>query len=132
MGVILTFFIFAMIISTILLIIGLVHTQDKAMTIIGVIGFFISLIVLGNFVPQTTIISDTYYLPCELVAVNNDVKFFEDESGNIWQWEDDKYYSMDTLYLLTMNANSTYTDKTDDIVQVVWQLGGEEVDNSVG
>lgn len=130
-GIVLTIFIVTLVGGTILLLVGLIQKDDKVMSWIGVIMMLISLVVLGNVVPETTIVSDTYYLPCELVAINNNTKFFEDEDGNIWTWEDDLVYNMDALYLLTMNTNETKI-KSDDIIQVVWQLGGEEVDSSVG
>lgn len=82
-------------------------------------------------ISKVDFVSNTYYLPCELVAVEGRTKVFEDENSNLWTWEDDREYSKDTLYLMTMYSNDSSNLKEHEI-QVVWELAGEEVDNSVG
>lgn len=71
-----------------------------------------------------------YYLPAELYGVksNGCTWLFTDYDGNIWEWEDTtRTYSDDTVYLLSMEANMTFDDVTDDIVLMVWDEGGEEI-----
>lgn len=78
--------------------------------------------------PQSN--ENRYYLPAELYAVkpNNSTWLFIDYDGNIWEWEDTtRTYSDDTVYLLSMEANMTFDDVTDDIVLMVWDEGGEEI-----
>lgn len=106
--------------------------EEKPYVFLGLAICFFTGLIGWAFIPKADLYSSTYYLPCELVAINDNTKFFEDNNGNLWTWEDDRVYDMDILYLLTMNDNDTRNNLTDDIIQVVWQLGGEEIDNSVG
>lgn len=103
--------------------------------IVAGFGCVIGLILVGVIMFTTINIMDQkgamvedshrYYIGAELYGeTKNGTYLFIDENDNIWEWESDKKYTYDKVYLLSMDINDTYNTITDDILLMVWQEGG--------
>jgi len=60
-----------------------------------------------------------YYMPAEIVAVNEESTYFGNEEGHIYYCSRNRNWDLDVPYLLHMDSQGT-TDVTDDVVLNVW------------
>ena len=85
---------------------------------VGIVSLLFAAMILSGALFKHNYMN-TYYMPAEIVAVNEESTYFGNEEGHIYYCSRNPNWKSDVPYLLHMDSCGT-EDVTDDIIMAVW------------